>query len=52
MFVEYLCNHNRKSRTKNFKNCISVLAIVDYCSWLGASPSLNLISAGLNLVIT
>ena len=28
-------------RIKNFKNCISILTILNYRSWLDASPPLN-----------
>ena len=38
VFVENLCNGSSKMRAKNFKNYISILAIVKCRNWLGASP--------------
>ena len=32
-FAEYLCNHSPKRSTKNFKDYISVLAILNYQNW-------------------
>ena len=40
--AEYLCNRNPKIRTKNFKNSISILVIVNYRNWLNASFALIL----------
>ena len=34
VFVENLCNHKSKIRTKNFKNYISVSTTVNYRNWL------------------
>ena len=40
----YLCNRSPEMRTKNFKNFISVLAIVNYQNWMDASPPVNFVS--------
>ena len=42
VFVEYLCNHSPKIKTKNIKNYGSILAIVNHRNWLDDSPSLRL----------
>ena len=53
VFAEYLCNRSSKIRTKNFKNLISILAIVNYQNWLDASLPLSLVEtnvlSGLNI---
>ena len=41
VFAEYLHIRCPKIRTKNFKNCILILAIVNYRNWLHASPPKN-----------
>ena len=41
VFVEYLCNHSLKIKTKNFKNYTSILAIVNHHNWLSDSPPLS-----------
>ena len=40
VFVEYLCNRSPKFKTKNIKNCSSILAIVNHWNWLDDSPPL------------
>ena len=41
VFVEYLCKRNPKIKTKNIKNCSSILAIVNHRNWLDDSPPLR-----------
>ena len=41
-FVEYFCNRSLKIKTKNIKNCGSILTIVNHWNWLDDSPSLSL----------
>ena len=41
-FVEYLCNHCLKIKTKSIKNYISILAIINHRNWLDESPHLRL----------
>ena len=40
-FVKYLCNRNPKIKTKNIKNCSSILTIINHWNWLDGSPPLN-----------
>ena len=42
VFVEYLCNRSPKIKTKNIKNCSSILAIVNHRNWLDDSPPLTM----------
>ena len=49
VFVEYLCNHSPKMRTKDIKNSISILGFVNYQHCLDASPPLS--SARLTTLI-
>ena len=37
VYVKYLCNRSSKMKTKTFKNCILILAVVNYQNWLEAS---------------
>ena len=41
VFVEYLCKRSPKIKTKNIKNCSSILAIVNHWNWLDDSPPLK-----------
>ena len=41
VFVEYHCNRSPKIKTKNIKNCSSILAIVNHQNWLDDSPPLT-----------
>ena len=41
VFVEYLCNRSLKIKTKNIKNCSSILAIVNHWNWPDDSPPLT-----------
>ena len=40
VFVEYFCIRSPKMRTNYCKNCILILAFVNYRNWLNASPTL------------
>ena len=42
VFVEYLCKRSPKIKTKNIKNCSSILAIVNHRNWRDDSPPLSL----------
>ena len=42
VFVEYLCNHSPKIKTKNIQNYSLILATVNHRNWLDDSPSLRL----------
>ena len=41
VFVEYLCNHRLKIKTKNIKNSSSILTVVKHWNWLDDSPPLT-----------
>ena len=43
--IEYLCNRRPKMKIKHFKNCASILSIVNHRNWLDASLPLKTISA-------
>ena len=45
--IEYLCNRIPKMRTKNLKNSISILAVVNNQNRLDASPPLMMLFMGI-----